>query len=382
MIEASNTAPSQAVTAQTNPATCVGVQPGGAATTQYYFSFNITNGGSAQILNNHLPLDPMGSSQILVTKTTPLVNVSRGDMVPYTITATNTLANPIANVAVRDVLPAGFKYRTGSATLNGVPNEPSVAGRVLTWPAQTFAAKEKKVYKLILTVGSGVGIGNYVNQGWALDFASSFMLSNLATATVHVVPDPTFDCPDVIGKVFDDKNANGYQDDGEPGIPNVRIATVQGLLVTTDSEGRFHVPCPEVPNQDRGSNYVMKLDVRTLPSGYRLTTENPRDIRLTRGKVSKLNFGATVHRVIRLELSDSAFLPNSDTLQPQWQQQLEALPDTLKLRPSVVRLSYQSGSDSPDLVSKRIATISKQIKGRWTALKGQYTLDIETEDAQ
>jgi uncharacterized repeat protein (TIGR01451 family) len=380
-IQASDNAPGQSVPQQLNPATCQGLVSGGANSTQYYFSFVIDHNSTA-ILNNHIPLDPMSSNAILVTKTSPLVNVSRGDLVPYTITATNTLSNPIANVAVRDQIPPGFKYRIGSASLNGMRLEPSVSGRVLTWPAQTFIAKEKKVYRLILQVGSGVGDGKYVNQGFAMNAASAFMLSNVATATVNVVPDPTFDCPDVIGKVFDDLNANGYQDQDEPGIPAVRLATARGLLVMTDAEGRFHVPCPEIPNPDRGSNFIMKLDTRTLPSGYRITTENPRDVRLTRGKVSKLNFGATIHRVVRLELSDSAFLPNSDTLQPQWQKQLDALPETLKLRPSVVRLNYESGSDSPDLVKQRIAAISKQIKGRWTALKGQYTLDIETEDAQ
>lgn len=381
LVQASNTAPGQSVPQPASLAACPGLVPGGSNTTQYFFSFVIDH-TSANILNNHIPLDPMSSSQILVSKTTPLVNVSRGDLVPYTITATNTLASPLANVAVRDQIPPGFKYRIGSASVNGVGMEPAVSGRILTWPAQNFAAKEKKTYRLILQVGSGVGDGKYVNQGFAIDFATGFMLSNLATATVNVVPDPTFDCPDVIGKVFDDRNGNGYQDQGEPGIPAVRLATARGLLVMTDAEGRFHVPCPEIPNPDRGSNFVMKLDPRTLPSGYRITTENPRDIRLTRGKVSKLNFGATIHRVVRLELSDSAFLPNSEALQPQWQKQLDALPETLKQRPSVVRLSYTDGSDSRELMQKRIAAISKQIKGRWTALKGQYTLDIETEDAQ
>ena len=77
----------------------------------------------------------------------------------------------------------------------------------------------------ILLVGSGVGEGEYNNEAWAADAAGS-VLSNIASATVRIVPDPTFDCSDIIGKVFDDKNANGYQDEGEPGIPNVRIATV------------------------------------------------------------------------------------------------------------------------------------------------------------
>ncbi len=56
----------------------------------------------------------------------------------------------------------------------------------------------------------------------------------------------------------------------------------------------------------------MKLDERTLPSGYRITTENPRSVRLTRGKMTKLNFGVAIHRVVRVEVSsDAAFEDNS-----------------------------------------------------------------------
>jgi large repetitive protein len=44
-------------------------------------------------------------------------------------------------------------------------------------------------------------------------------VSGEATATVRVIPDPTFDCTDVIGKVFDDATCNGYQDAGEKGLP-------------------------------------------------------------------------------------------------------------------------------------------------------------------
>src|SRR4029453_13474978 len=124
--------------------------------------------------------------------------------------------------------------------------------------------------------------------------------------------------PDVNGKVFGDRNANGYQDDGEPGIPNVRLATLNGVLVTSDAEGRYHVACAAIPNEYRGSVFVMKLDVRPFPAGYRVKTENPRDIRLTRGKVTKLNFGATIHRVVRLEVSDAAFETGSTALKSEW----------------------------------------------------------------
>ena len=99
-------------------------------------------------------------------------------------------------------------------------------------------------------------------------------------------PDPLFDCSELIGKVFDDKNKNGYQDDGEPGMPGVRLATAKGLLVTTDQHGRYHIACAAIPNGQIGSNFILKVDENTLPTGYHLTSENPRVERLTRGKLS------------------------------------------------------------------------------------------------
>ena len=103
---------------------------------------------------------------------------------------------------------------------------------------------------------------------------------------------------------------------GEVKGKGVEEVDARGLLVTSDAHGRFHVACADIPNADRGSNFVMKLDERTLPTGYRLTTENPRDVRTTRGKLVKLNFGAAVHRVVRLEVSAAAFAPQGTVLLP------------------------------------------------------------------
>ena len=366
------------------PATAAGLAAG-QGSSQYYLSFFIDLAlPSADAVNNHIPLDPLNASAILMTKVTPLVNVARGDLVPYTITATNTTATNYNVLNIQDLMPPGFKYRTGSSRVidnihpNGIALEPTVVGSQLTWAdaeVRGFDPKEKKTFKMILMVGSGVGDGTYTNQTWA---EYSGKRSNVATASVRVVPDPTFDCPDVIGKVFDDKNANGYQDQGEPGIPNVRLATLRGLLVTTDANGRFHVPCPEIPNQDRGSNFVMKLDDRTLPSGYRLTTENPRDVRITRGKLVKLNFGATIHRVVRIELTDAAFEAGKDVLLPDWQKKIEALPRQLTDKPSLIRLAYLQGAD-PGLLKKRVKALKEQIEKRWQALNCCYRLVIETE---
>jgi len=347
--------------------------------TTYYFSFTRGGGSTGSIVNNHIPLDPLLGGAIVVTKTTPLINVKRGELVPYTITATNTLASRLVNINLTDRMPPGFKYRQGSGALNNVRTEPEVSGRILTWRNLTFEPGEKKTFLLILMPGTGVGEGEYTNEAWALNSVANSPVSNLATATVRIVPDPVFDCPDIIGKVFDDKNANGYQDEGEPGIANVRIATVRGLIITTDAEGRFHVPCPEIPNPDRGSNFILKLDERTLPTGYRVTTENPLVSRITRGKMIKMNFGATVHRVIRIDVSDAAFVPNETRLLDTWKVKIDALQDQLKERPSVVRIAYRGGADPGDLALKRIRAIREQIESAWKKENGRYPLYFEEE---
>jgi len=349
-----------------------------ANTTQYFYGL-LLSPASAVVVDNNIPIDPILGGALVVTKTTPMVNVSVGDLVPYTITATNTLNATLTNVDLRDLIPPGFAYRAGSASVNGIAFEPQRLGRQLTWVNQTFAAKERRTYKLVLVVGAGVGEAQYVNQAFAINNLIGAAISNVATAAVRVVPDPVFDCADIIGKVFDDKNVNGYQDSGEPGIPNVRLATTNGILVTTDSEGRFHVACAAIPNAYRGSNFVMKLDERTLPSGYRVTTENPRDVRITGGKMSKLNFGATIHRVVRIEVSDAAYQAQDIRLKPEWEARVAQLPQSLRDRPSVVRIAYAPGASDRKLVARRKRALIEQIRQQWEKLHCCYQLQVEDE---
>ena len=350
--------------------------PTGAQATTYYLTFSLDS-ASASVVNNHLPVDPVLGGALVVTKTTPKVNVVRGELVPYTITARNTLAATLSNLDVVDEVPPGFKYVSGSAQLDGVKLEPAVSGRTLRWRNLTFTAGQTRTFKLVLVVGSGVGDGEYTNRAWALNNIVNTAVSNIGSATVRIVPDPTFDCTDIIGKVFDDRNANGFQDEGEPGLPNIGLATVKGRLITTDAEGRYHIPCAEVPQMDRGSNFILKLDARTLPSGYRMTTENPRVVRATRGKMVKLNFGATLHRVVRLEISDAAF--EGEALRPEWKRQFEDLPRLLEEKPSVVRLVYRYLPPDKQRAKERLDALAAELRKRWKERDDRYPLSIELE---
>ena len=62
---------------------------------------------------------------VAITKTTPMVNVTRGELVPYTITVTNTYPIDLQDIGVIDRFPPGFRYIEGSARIDGVPVEPT-----------------------------------------------------------------------------------------------------------------------------------------------------------------------------------------------------------------------------------------------------------------
>ena len=90
-----------------------------------------------------------------------------------------------------------------------------MAGRELIWSDLAVDRQETHEMLVILAVGAGVSEGEFVNRVQAVHMLTGSALSNEASATVRVVPDPTFDCTDVTGKVFDDANRNGLQDQGE-----------------------------------------------------------------------------------------------------------------------------------------------------------------------
>jgi uncharacterized repeat protein (TIGR01451 family) len=352
--------------------------------TNYYLHLTFDSSfvpGSSQIFNNHIPLDLDLDQSVVITKTTPMVNVVRGQLVPYTITVANGVAVNLTDVTVVDRFPAGFRYVEGSARLDGEPREPVVSGRELAWTGLDVTTDRRHTLMLLLAVGSGVGEGEFVNRAQAISALTGRVLSGEAQATVRIVPDPALDCTDVIGKVFDDANRNGLQDEGERGIPQVRLATARGLTATTDQFGRFHITCAITPREDRGTNFVLKLDDRTLPSGFRASTENLQVQRATRGKALEFNFGASIHRVIGLDLADAVFEPSSTEMRELWVPRLELLMTELRAAPAVLRLSYLADLEDPELVDARLKALRRRIEEAWQAVEGgpSYELAIEPD---
>jgi len=196
---------------------------------------------------------------------------------------------------------------------------------------------------------------------------------------VRLVPDATFDCTDVTGKVFNDVNRNGLQDDGEEGMPGVRVVTARGLAATTDQFGRYHITCAITPHESRGSNFVLKLDDRTLPSGFRMTTDQTQIQRATRGKALRVNFGASIHRMVAIDLLDAAFEPGTTEIRVQWRPRLNLLLEELRKGPAVLRLSYVADTEDAALVKRRMEAVKRQLTEARDAANYSYVLTIEPE---
>jgi hypothetical protein len=126
---------------------------------------------------------------------------------------------------------------------------------------------------------------------FALVFSAIASINIHANPTDFKTPYLVVTQPSLIGKVFNDKDGDGYQDANEEGIAGIRLATVTGLVIETDGNGRYNVPDILGETQTWGRNFILKLDRASLPLGAHLTTENPRIIRFANTGLNKINFG-------------------------------------------------------------------------------------------
>ena len=317
------------------------------------------------------PFDPGNFSKIARKRL-----VARGERVTFDIQALDIHLDP---ARIIDTIPPGFSYVPSSAKVNGVMVTPAVNGRVLTFDGLAPDQDSKILLQVTLVATSTVDAGDYVNKAQLVAPSTGRVLA-AAQATVSIKLEHVFDCGEIIGKVFDDKNRNGYQDQDEPGIAGVRLSTIKGTLITTDKFGRYHISCADVPDQDIGSNFYVKLDTRTLPSGFRLISENPATVRLTRGKITKLDFGASISRIMKIQLNKNAFVPGQAELLEKWQAKIDTILNALLQEPSTLRVIYFAGSaEDPGLARARLNTFQTMVAKRWGEGPSLYKLPIETQ---
>jgi uncharacterized repeat protein (TIGR01451 family) len=246
--------------------------------TTYYLGFNLTPGVSADVVHNHIPLDPAIQPKIALAKTVSKSTAEIGEVVTYALRVRNIGQAALPNAIIEDRLPVGFRYIPGTTQLSSpsgnavrsIADPSGGVGPALTFTAPTVVAVNTETtiyYKVRIAVGAMQGDG--INRATA---RSGGIRSNEARAKVKVLPGVFTNEACVVGKVFVDCNNNHVQDAEELGIPNVRLYLQDGTKMITDSEGKYSY-CGLPANSS-----VLKLDILSMPLGSKVTTTSNRNL--------------------------------------------------------------------------------------------------------
>ena len=254
-----------------------------------------------------IPLDAGALADLFIEKAASRSTVELGEYVDYTVNIKNSSGQLLGQVFLFDQLPAGFSYVPSSMRINGgkqTLNTPPLplsepdggVGPNLVFHAGSINDGTTLSLTYRLRVGVGALQGNGVNTAQAtttLNTAGPLgKVSNVATATVQVLPGVFSDRGFVVGKVFADCNTSKVQDAGEQGVPGVRLYMEDGTYIITDNEGKFSF------YNIRAQTHVLKLDSTTLPQGATLEVidfrngndSGSRFVDMKNGQLLKANF--------------------------------------------------------------------------------------------
>lgn len=284
--------------------------PAAGTDTRYFARIN-TGQLSPTVVNNHFPIDrettfsSNSKPNLTIDKSANRRRVSISGVVLYTLRLTNHTRTPIPEVSISDQPPPGFQLQTDSGLLfragdDGVlgtsDDERSPLGATgtttVTFDPIAFDPEEQVEVRYVSRVSPAVKRGTHINTATAsYRFeGAEFQVSD--DAAVEVAADPLFSRATVIGKVFHDVNNDGVQGPFERGMYKARLITPEGLLIETDKDGRYHIADIDV-TRDYGANYVIKLDVNTLPSGWYSRSDPRQIVHLAPGGIGKVNWAVT-----------------------------------------------------------------------------------------
>lgn len=242
------------------------------------------------------------ANQMQIIKTGDRAAAEPGDTVIYRLSLRNLSDAALNNIVVTDNLPLGFNFIPQS--VRGEIDGQSVAitstrnGNTVTLRTDVNIPVGQVLniaYTAQLTTDSLRGTGRNSAIANALRADNRFSIKDgPATHQLRIRPGIVSDCGTIIGRVFIDKNFDGEQQPGEPGIPNAVVFLQDGNRITTDPNGLF-----SLGNVLPGSHTGV-LDLSSVP-GYKLApnkkfrdrNSQSRLVRLEPGGLVRMNFAVT-----------------------------------------------------------------------------------------
>lgn len=241
--------------------------------------------------------------ELQVVKTGDRAAAEPGDIASYRLSIKNLTKAILSNPKIADTLPLGFSYVPNSAIASfrgsNIPVLVRENGSNLSFEIQTEMPvgndEIQLAYAVAITPDAVRGSGRNAA------IASATRSDNKATVrdgpaifTMRIRPGIVSDCATLLGRVFVDKNFDGEQQNGEPGVPNAVIFMDDGNRIVTDANGVY-----SMSNVIPGAR-TLALDISSLP-GYTLApnlyfierNSQSRLVRLSPGGLARANFGVT-----------------------------------------------------------------------------------------
>ncbi|WP_430461942.1 OmpA family protein [Thalassolituus sp. LLYu03] len=222
------------------------------------FVVNGISRGESFTLNQHIlltdiPADDLEAG-VLLSKTANKTEVGVGDFIQYTISLSNK-ESVVTNAQIVDQLPAGLRYRKGSARINDEKvADPAISGngQTLTFSLPDLAADEDLSITYVTQV-TALAQDTLINTARLVDDQIS---ANTAQASVKVIDEFFKDRVRLFGRVYLD-DCNGNLD--AEAVSNVRLFMEDGTYVVTDANGEWHI------ENVRPGTHVVQLDTSTIP---------------------------------------------------------------------------------------------------------------------
>ncbi|HYM47188.1 MAG TPA: hypothetical protein VES91_01830, partial [Burkholderiaceae bacterium] len=204
-----------------------------------------------------IPLDASTNSLVL-EKTVSRSEASIGDFLQYRLSLRNLNTVAANAVTIADVLPFGFRYRAGSAHVDGVRiADPAISsdGRTLSFDIGTLGASATVQITYVVEVSAGAAAGDAINSARAS--SAGVTASNQAHASVRVRAAFFGNCSILAGRVVEGEANTPWEQ--LKGVPQARLVLDNGTYTSTDANGQFHFEgvCD--------GTHVVQLDLDSLP---------------------------------------------------------------------------------------------------------------------
>ncbi|RUR78750.1 DUF11 domain-containing protein [Chlorogloeopsis fritschii PCC 9212] len=255
-----------------------------------------------ELLPLQLDLGLCQTQQVQIIKTGDRATAEPGDTAIYRLSLKNLVDTDLHNIVVTDTLPLGFKFLPKSVRgeadgqLVNVTAETSGSQIIFRTTATIPSGKVLNIaYAAQLTPDAVRGSGRNSAIVNARRTDNNFAVKDgPATHQLKIRPGIVSDCGTIIGRVFVDKNFDGEQQPGEPGVPNAVIFMADGNRITTDPNGLFSI-ANVLPGNHTGVLDLSSLPGYTLAPNRRFRERNSQSrwVRLEPGGMVRMNFAVT-----------------------------------------------------------------------------------------